>query len=83
MATKGSATGFTAKAPDHLLPEGRRMATNGSVAVLQQRDQITYILRAGDDHQKGQQQVLQQGDQITYFLQAGDGYQKVSGEFVM
>ena len=59
------------------------MATNGSAAVLQQRDQITYILKAGDDHQKGQQEVLQQEAQITYFLQAGDGHQKVSREFVM
>ena len=50
------------------------MATNGSAAVFQQRDQITYILKVGDDHQKGQQEVLQQGDQIIYFLQAGDGY---------
>ena len=59
------------------------MATNGSAAVLQQRDQITYILRAGDDRQKGQQEFLQQGGQMIYFLKAGDGYQKVSREFVM
>jgi hypothetical protein len=83
MAAKRSAAGFAAKGPDHLHTESRRWPPKGQQQVLQQRDQITYTLKVGDDHQKGQQQVLQQGDQITYFLQAGDGYQKVSREFVM
>jgi hypothetical protein len=51
MASKGSAAGFAAKRPDHLLPEGRRWPPKGQQQVLQQRDQITYILRAGDGHQ--------------------------------
>src|SRR6202044_3997517 len=45
MATKGSAAGFAAKRPDHLLPEGRRWPPKGQWQVLQQRDQITYFLR--------------------------------------
>ena len=52
MATKGSAEGFAAKRPDHLHPEGRRWPPKGQQLVLQQRDQITYYLRAGDDHQR-------------------------------
>jgi hypothetical protein len=51
MGTKGSAAGFTAKRPDHLQAEGRRWAPKGQQQVLQQRDQITYKLRAGDEHQ--------------------------------
>ena len=80
---KMSTEGFAAKRADHLLPERKRWPPKGQQQVLQQRDQITYILKAGDDHQKGQQIFLQQGGQITYFLKAGDGYQKVSKEFVM
>ena len=52
MATKGSAAGFAAKRPDHLLPEGRRWPPKGQQQVLQQTDQITYSLRAGDGHQR-------------------------------
>ena len=48
MATKGSAAGFEAKRPDHLLPEGRRWPPKGQQEDLQKNDQITYILRAGD-----------------------------------
>ena len=52
MAAKGSAAGFTEKRPDHLQSEGRRGPSKGQQRVLQQRDQITYILRAGDGHQR-------------------------------
>ena len=52
MATKGSATGFAAKRPDHLHSEGRRWPPNGQQQVFQQKDQITYTLRAGDGHQR-------------------------------
>ena len=52
MATKGSTAGFAAKRPDHLLPEDRRWPPKGQQQVLQQRDQITYALRAGDSHQR-------------------------------
>ena len=52
MATKGSAAGFAEKRPDHLHPEGRRSPPKGQQQVLWQRDQITYKLRAGDDHQR-------------------------------
>ena len=52
MATKGSAAGFAAKKPDHLHPEGRRWPPKGQQQVGQQRDQITYNLRVGDDHQR-------------------------------
>ena len=51
MYTKGSAIYFAAKSPDHLLSEGRRWPPKGQQQVLQQRDQITYFLRAGDGHQ--------------------------------
>ena len=51
MATKWSASGFAAKRPDALLPEGRRWPPKGQQQVLQQRDQITYFLMAGDGHQ--------------------------------
>ena len=49
MATKGSAAGFAANRPHHLLPDGRR---KGQQQVLQQTDQITHSLRAGDGHQR-------------------------------
>ena len=52
MAIKGSATGFAAKRPDHIHSESRRWPPKGQLQVLQQRDQITYILRAGDGHQR-------------------------------
>src|ERR1700691_3425165 len=52
MATKGSAAGFSAKIPDHLPAKGRRWPPKGQQQVLQQRNQITYILRAGDGHQR-------------------------------
>src|SRR6202020_1200048 len=52
MATKGSAAGFAAKRPDHLHAEGRRWPPKGQQQVLQQRDQITYSLRAGYGHQR-------------------------------
>jgi hypothetical protein len=52
MATKGSAAGFAANRPDHLLPEGRRWPPKGQQQVLQQTDQITYNLKAGDSHQR-------------------------------
>ena len=52
MAIKGSAAGFATKRPDHLQPEGRIWATKSQQQVLQQRDQITYILRAVDGHQR-------------------------------
>jgi hypothetical protein len=52
MAIKRSAAGFAAKKPDHLHPEGKRWPPKGQQQVLQQRDQITYILRAGNGHQK-------------------------------
>src|ERR1700735_1296840 len=52
MATKGSAAGFVEKIPDHLLSEGRRWPPKGQQQVLQQRDQITYFLWAGDGHQR-------------------------------
>src|ERR1700733_6727200 len=48
MATKGSAAGFAAKRPDHLPTESRRWPPKGQQQVLQQKDQITYFLRAGD-----------------------------------
>ena len=52
MATKGSAAGFAAKRPDHLQTEGRRWPIKGQQKVSQQRDQITYNLRAEDGHQR-------------------------------
>ena len=52
MATTGSAAGFAANRPDHLLPEGRRWSPKGQRQVLQQTDQITYKLRTGDGHQR-------------------------------
>ena len=52
MATKGSAAGFAEKRPDHLHTEDRRWPPQGQLQVLQKRDQITYILRAGDGHQR-------------------------------
>ena len=52
MGIKGSAVGFATKRPDHSHPEGRRWPPKGQQQVLQQRDQITYILRAGDGHQR-------------------------------
>ena len=52
MTTKGSAEGFAAKRPDHLLSEGRRLPPKGQEQALQQREQITYPLRVGDDHQR-------------------------------
>ena len=52
MATKGSAAGFAAKRPDHLLSKGRRWPPKGQQQVLWQRDQITYFLRAGDGQQR-------------------------------
>ena len=52
MATKGSTAGFAAKTPDHLHAKGRRWPPKGQQQVLQKRDQITYILRVGDGHQR-------------------------------
>jgi hypothetical protein len=52
MATKGLAAGFAAKRPDYLQSEGKRWPPKGQQQVLQQRDQITYILRAEDGHQR-------------------------------
>ena len=52
MATKGSVADFTANRPDHLLPDDRRWPPKGQQQVLQQTDQITYILRTGDGHQR-------------------------------
>ena len=46
-----SAAGFAAKRPDHLHTESRKWSPKGQQHVLQQRDQITYCLRAGDGHQ--------------------------------
>ena len=51
------------------------MATKGQQHVLQQRDQITYILRAGWPPKGQQRHVFQQRDQITYSLKLGDGHQ--------
>jgi hypothetical protein len=51
MATKGLVAGIAAKRPDHLHAEGRRWPLKGQQQILQQRDQITYTLRAGDGHQ--------------------------------
>ena len=48
MATKGSAAGFAAKKPDQLHPKSRRWPPKGQQEAFQQRDQITYRLRAGD-----------------------------------
>ena len=52
MGTKQSATGFSAKRPDHLQPEGKRWVQKGQQQYFQQRDQITYSLRARDRHQR-------------------------------
>ena len=52
MTIKVSTAGFAAKRSDDLLPEGRRWPPKGQQQVLQQRDQITYILRAGDGQQR-------------------------------
>ena len=78
MATKGSAAGFAAMRPDHLLPEGRRWPPKGQQQVLQQKEQITYILRAGDGHQRVSSKFC---TQIAYILRAGDGRQRVSVVF--
>ena len=80
--TKGSAAGFAAKRTDHLPPEGRRWQWKGQQQVLQQRDQITYSLKAGD----GQQQVLQKkirslthwGQEMARKWSAGFGSKKPS-----
>ena len=50
MATKGLAAGIIAKKTDHLHSEGRKWPPTGQQQVLQQRDQTTYTLRAGDGH---------------------------------
>jgi hypothetical protein len=52
MDTKESVAGFAAKRPNHLHPEGRRWSPKNHQQVLQQIDQITYILRAEDGHQR-------------------------------
>ena len=52
MATKGSTAGLAEKRLDHLHTEGRRWPPKGQQQVLQQKNQITYILRAGDDQQR-------------------------------
>jgi hypothetical protein len=52
MAAKGSAAGFAAKRPDHLHAEDRRWPLKGQQQVLQQRDQITYNLKAGYGQQR-------------------------------
>ena len=49
---KMSTEGFAAKRADHLLPERKRWPPKGQQQVLQQRDQITYILETGDGHQR-------------------------------
>ena len=51
MAIIGSTADFSVKRPDHLHTESRRWPPNQQ-QVLQQRDQVTYILRAGDGHQR-------------------------------
>jgi hypothetical protein len=62
MATKVSAAGFSAKTPDHLPTEGKQWPPKGQQQVLQQRDQITYPLRARDGHQRVSSRFLQQKD---------------------
>ena len=52
MAIKGSAAGFAAKRPDHLRSKGRIWPPKGQQQVLQQKDLITYSLRAGDGNQR-------------------------------
>jgi hypothetical protein len=52
MVTKGSAADFAVKRPNHLHPESGRWPPKGQQEVLQQRDHITYMLRAGDGHQR-------------------------------
>ena len=47
-----SAAGFAAKRPDHLHTESRRWPPKGQQQIWQQRDQITYPLKAGDSHQR-------------------------------
>ena len=49
---QGLGAGLVANRPDHLLPEARRWPPKGQPQVLQQRDQITYPLKAGNGHQK-------------------------------
>jgi hypothetical protein len=46
MVTKRSAADFETKRPNHLPTEGMRWPSKGQQQILQQRDQITYILRA-------------------------------------
>ena len=80
MATKGSAACFAAKRPDHLHSEGRRWPPKGQQQILQQRDQITYPLKAGDGHQMVSSMFCSR-DHITYFLMAGDGHQRSAAGF--
>ena len=82
MATKGSAAGFAAKRPDHLQTKGRRWPPNGQQQVLLDRDQIPYLLRAGDDHQRSAASFV--AKRPNYLLSEGRvSHQKVHREFVM
>ena len=67
MGTKGSTVGFAAKISDHLHPERRRWAPKGQEQNFQQKDQITYILRVGDQHQRVNSRIFsKQTKSLTY-----------------
>ena len=75
---KGQQQLFVVKTLDHLLPEGRRWPPKGQQWILQQRDQITDKLRAGDGHQRISSRFYSKETKITYNLRARDGHQRVS-----
>ena len=76
MATRGSAASFSAIRPDHLHTEGRTWPPKSQQQVLQQRDHITYFLRAGDAHQRINRFWGKEARLLT--LWAADGHQGVS-----
>ena len=78
MATKGSAEGFAAKRPGHLLAEGRRWPPKGSAEGFAPKRPDHLPTEGRRWSPKGQQKVLVQSDQVTYPLRAGDDHQKVS-----
>ena len=77
MATKGSAAGFAAKRPDHLL-SGQEMATKWSAADFSARMPDHLLPEGRRWPSKGQQQVWQQRVHIIYILRAEDDHQRVS-----
>ena len=79
MTIKVSTVGLAAKKSDDLLPEGRRWPPKGHQHFLQKRDQITYILRTGDDHQRVNSRFCRK--ETRSLTSWGDGHQRVRSRF--